>query len=226
MASFTLGDITLRIPGKALGKVLREDLESGRYEWNEAAAIRHHVKQGDRVLDLGAGAGYISILAGQKAGAENVIAVDGNPMMAEALRHNLDRNGAEETMMLEGAVVADSYDEETVLYAQRPAFWSAGLAQPDTNPEVIVEVPALPLSELFEAYKPTVVSMDVEGGELELCQQIWPDYVRLVIMEIHPNVYGSSGTKALVDGMSDNNFTLHPRGTRGEVIVWRRVVDD
>lgn len=222
MASFTLKDIKLRVPGKALTDPLRKALETGRYEWNEAAAIEQHVKPGDRVLDIGAGAGYISILAGRQAGPENVVAVEGNPVMIEALRQNLDANGAAQTALLHGAVVADSYDEDSVLFAAREAFWSSSIADARTRPDRIVEVPALRLSALLEEHRPTVVSIDVEGGELELCQQPWPDHVRLVVMEIHTSVYPPSGVKAIFDGMSKNNMTLMPWGTRGEVIVLQR----
>jgi FkbM family methyltransferase len=222
MAQFTLKDITLRVPGKALTRPLREALETGRYEWNERDAIQRHVKPGDTVLDIGAGAGYISIVAGRAAGPENVISVEGNPVMMEALRHNLDHNGSEATRVLHGAVVADTFDEENVLFAARDAFWSSSIADERTNPEKIVEVPALKLSALLEEYQPTIVSMDVEGGELELCQQAWPPCVRMVVMEIHTSQYPPSGVKAIFDGMSQNNMTLMPWGTRGEVIVLQR----
>jgi FkbM family methyltransferase len=222
MASFILNDIKLRVPGKALTASLRTALESGHYEWNEAAAIDRHVKRGDRVLDIGAGAGYISILAGRKAGPENVIAVEGNAVMMDVLRRNLDHNGSAETALVHGAVVADNYDEDTVLFANRDAFWSSSIADDTVRPDRLAEVPALKLSDLLEEYRPTIVSMDVEGGELELCQQPWPAHVRLVIMEIHTKKYPPSGVKAIFDGMSRNNMTIMPWGTRGEVIVLQR----
>ena len=223
MAHFTIKDVKLRVPGKALSRQLREQLETGRYEWNEANAIERHVGEGDRVLDIGAGAGFISVLAGRAAGPENVVSVEANPVMMEALRHNLDQNGSAETTLLHGAVVADNFDEETVLFAARDAFWASSIADANTNLDKIVEVPALKLSELLEEHKPTIVSMDVEGGELELCQQAWPDSVRLLVMEIHSKVYGAAGIKAIFDGMSANNMTFMPWGTRGEVVVMQRV---
>lgn len=222
MAQFTLKDITLRVPSKALTKPLRVALETGRYEWNERDAIERHVKPGDKVLDIGAGAGYISIIAGRAAGPENVISVEGNPVMMEALRNNLDENGAQATQVLHGAVVADNFDEDTVLFAARDAFWSSSIANEKTNPDKIVEVPALKLSALLDEHQPTIVSMDVEGGELELCQQPWPACVRMVVMEIHTSQYPPSAVKAIFDGMSKNNMTLMPWGTRGEVIVLQR----
>ncbi len=225
MASFTIKDIKLRVPGHALSASLRKQLETGRYEWNEALAVERHVTADDVVLDIGAGAGFVSVLAGRQAGPENVVSVEANTSMMAALRHNLDTNGSEKTRLLHGAVVADNFDEDTVLFAARAAFWASSIADENTNPDRIVEVPALRLSELLEEYRPTVVSMDVEGGELELCQQPWPDCVRLVVMEIHSKVYGASGIKAIMDGMSASNMTLMPWGTRGEVVVLQRVDD-
>ncbi|HBZ45010.1 MAG TPA: FkbM family methyltransferase [Maritimibacter sp.] len=225
MASFTLDDIKLCVPDKALTEQLRKHLENGNYEWKEAGAVKHHVKAGDTVLDIGAGAGYISLLAGRAAGPENVVAVEANPMMMEALRHNLDDNGAKETRLLHGAVVADNFDEDSVLFASRPAFWASSIADENTDPSRIVEVPALKLSALLEEHQPSVVSIDVEGGELELCQQPWPACVRLVVMEIHSSLYKAAGIKAILDGMSANNMTIMPWGTRGELFVLQRVKD-
>lgn len=222
MARFTLDGIKLRVPGKALTEPLKKQLENGHYEWNEALAIKRHAGPGDRVLDIGAGAGYISILAGRAAGPENVVSVEANPVMQQALRQNLDQNGAETTALVHGAVVPDNYDEDSVLFAARDAFWASGIADEETNPDVVVEVPALRLTDLLAEHKPTIVSMDVEGGELELCQQPWPDHVRLVIMEIHTAKYPPSAVKAIFDGMSKNNMTIMPWGTRGEVIVLQR----
>lgn len=223
MASFTIDGIKLRVPGKALTQDLRDEMERGNYEWNEAIAIKRHVTAQDRVLDIGAGAGFISILAARQAGAENVVSVEANPVMLEALRQNLDHNNCEATQLVHGAVVADHFDEPSVLFAARNAFWSSGIAKADTPPELIREVPTLYLNDLFAEHRPTIVSMDVEGGELDLCQQSWPDHIRLVILEIHTGRYPPSGVKAIMDGMSANNMTLMPWGTRGEVIVFQRV---
>ncbi|WP_298498163.1 FkbM family methyltransferase [uncultured Maritimibacter sp.] len=222
MAQFRIGDIALRVPNHALTAKLREALNSGRYEINESRAIRRHVQAGDRVLDIGAGAGFVSINAGQLAGADNVISVEANPAMIEALRENLDRNGMGATELLHAAVVADSYAGGTVRFEQKQAFWASGLATDATPAHKVVEVPALKLSELLEEYQPTVVSMDVEGAERELCQQPWPPCVRMLVMEIHTRQYPASDVKAIFDGMSKNNMTYMPWGSTGEVIVLQR----
>ncbi|MBV7408659.1 FkbM family methyltransferase [Maritimibacter sp. DP1N21-5] len=222
MAQFKIDDIALRVPNHALTAKLREALNSGRYEVNESRAIRRHLQPGDRVLDIGAGAGFVSIHAGRIVGGENVISVEGNPTMMAALRENLDRNGMTETTVLHAAVVADGHEGDTVRFETRQAFWASGVAKDTTPDDKTVEVPAVKLSELLAEFKPTVVSMDVEGAELHLCQQPWPDCVRLLVMEIHTGQYPPSAVKAMFDGMSKNNMTYMPWGTIGEVVVLQR----
>lgn len=50
------------------------------------------VHPGDRILDLGAGSGILSVAAA-RLGAREVIALEGDPLACEALAENVDRNG-------------------------------------------------------------------------------------------------------------------------------------
>jgi FkbM family methyltransferase len=223
VASFILDGIKLRVPGHALNDELRRALESGRYEWNESAAIRRNARAGDKVLDIGAGAGYVSALAARAVGGENVVAIEASPVMIDVLRQNLDGNGGKDTRLIHGAVVADSHEGDSVSFFVRAAFWASTIAGEGAPPDKLAEVPALKLTALLAEHQPSVVIMDVEGGELELCQQDWPECVRLVIMEIHTKLYPPSGVKAIFDGMSRSNLTYMPWGTQGEVVVFQRV---
>lgn len=56
--------------------------------------MEHAVTAGDRVLDVGAGSGILSIAAA-RLGASKVVAVEGDRLACEALRENLDRNRAD-----------------------------------------------------------------------------------------------------------------------------------
>lgn len=223
MPSFNIDGIKLRVPGHCLTPPLVKALESGQYERNERAALQHHLSPGDRVLELGAGAGYLSILAAQIVGAANVHCVEANPAMLEVLRKNLDSNGARAVTLHSGGVVPDSHEGGEVRFHMRDAFWASSVAEEITNSQKVVEVPALCLTDLLEEAHPTVVVMDVEGAELGLCDRDWPASVRLLIMEIHTRQYGPAKVKAMFDALSRAGFTYMPWGTRGEVVALQRV---
>ena len=226
MPTFTIKGVTLRIPEAQLSPKLTEALEKGQYEAGESRALLKHVRPGDRVLDLGAGAGFVSSLAARVVGGENVVAVEANPDMLPVLRRNLNLNGAGDAEMLFGAVVADGFAGETLKFQQAAAFWASRIGAADGaagKGTRLVEVPALRFGPLVARFQPTIVMMDIEGGEVEICQQPWPDSVRLVIMEIHTGRYPPGDVKAMFDGLSRAGFTYMPWGTRGEVVVQQRV---
>jgi len=221
MAQFKLKGITLRIPDAHLSPPLTRALEQGRYEGGESDALLRHLTPEDRVLDLGAGAGFVSSLAARVVGGENVIAVEASPAMLPVLRRNLNLNEAGATAMLHGAVVADGYPDEVVRFEVADAFWSSRIGK--GKGAKMVEVPALRFGALVAEVQPTVLVMDIEGGELEICQMKWPESIRLLIMEIHTKRYAPTDVKAMFDGLSRNGFTYMPWGTRGEVVVQQRV---
>lgn len=224
MVQFKLKGITLRIPEAQLSPALERALREGRYESGESDALLRNLEPGDRVLDLGAGAGYVSSLAARVVGGENVTAVEAAPDMLAVLRRNLNLNEAGNARVLHGAVVADDYRDEEVRFAVADAFWSSRLAEgAQTGQGATVKVPALRFGSLLAEIRPSVVVMDIEGGELEICRQDWPDCVRLLIMEIHTRRYPPADVKAMFDALSRNGFTYMPWGTRGEVVVQQRV---
>jgi FkbM family methyltransferase len=226
MARFEVHGISLRVPGKAMNADLRKALETGSYEWNERIALTRHVGPEDRVLDIGAGAGFLSSLAAKVVGADNIVSVEASPVMIDVLRANLDENGARGSRLIHAAVVPDSYEGESVSFAVREAFWASALASTAPNAPNKVDVPALRLTALLDEVQPSIVLMDVEGAEVELCQERWPDSVRLLIMEIHTPRYSPREVKRIFDGLSAQGFTYMPWGTRGEVVTLQRVRDE
>jgi len=183
--------------------------------------LLRHLTPEDRVLDLGAGAGFVSSLAARIVGGENVTSVEASPDMLPVLRRNLNLNEAGDTPVLHGAVMADDTPQDVVRFEVADAFWSSRIGADDAAKTV--EVPVLRFTELVRQVKPSVLVMDIEGGELDICQLDWPDCVRLLIMEIHTGRYPPRDVKALFDGLSRNGFTYMPWGTRGEVVVQQRV---
>lgn len=226
MARFELHGVSLRVPGKTMNAGLRRAFENGDYEWNERLAVTRHVTPEDRVLDIGAGVGFISSLAAQVVGGERVVSVEASPVLQEVLRSNLDANGAREAELIHAAVVPDSHEGDTVTFAVTGAFWASALEGHESGAAEKVTVPAVKLSELLEPFQPTIVIMDVEGAEVEFCEQDWPASVRLLILEIHTGKYPPRTVKRIFDGFSARGFTIMPWGTRGEVITLQRVYDE
>ncbi|MDH5530920.1 MAG: FkbM family methyltransferase, partial [Paracoccaceae bacterium] len=72
MRKYVVGGIDLWIPKECVSKKLHEVLLSGNYESSEAGALQRHLQKGDRLLDLGSGAGYLCALAAKMIGGNAV----------------------------------------------------------------------------------------------------------------------------------------------------------
>lgn len=88
---------------------------------------------------------------------------------------------------------------------------------------VHLEVPALPFDALLHQFRATVLSCDIEGGELALFETDLSPALRLVILEIHPKLYGDAGTGRVFAALSCSNLVYCARRSAGTTVVVRRV---
>jgi FkbM family methyltransferase len=220
MRAFTLRGLTLYLPESALKGNLERSLSAGRYENHEADALLLHLRPGDRMLDLGAGLGFICALAAGVLGEDAVLGVEAGPETVKLARRNLAANGFPGVKVLKGAVVASGEGE--VEFGQRPAFWASALRGPEGWPEnaEVIRVPARPLGKLLARFAPTVISCDIEGGELEVLVEPLPG-VRLVVVETHPLVYGDAGVARIVAALRGQGFH-EAEGEKKDTLVFRR----
>ena len=220
MRSFTLRGLTLSLPEAALKGNLERALSSGRYENHEADALLLHLRPGDRLLDLGAGLGFICALAARVLGEAAVAGVEAGPETVKLARKNLAANGYPGVRVMRGAVVGAGEGE--VEFGQRPAFWASALQGPEGWPEnaEVIRVPARPIGKLLARFAPTVISCDIEGGELEVLVQPLPG-VRLIVVETHPQVYGPEGVERIGAALLGQGF-LAAEGARKDTLVFRR----
>ena len=81
-------------------------------------------------------------------------------------------------------------------------------------------MPARPIGKLLARFAPTVISCDIEGGELEVLVQPLPG-VRLIVVETHPQVYGPEGVERIGAALLGQGF-LAAEGARKDTLVFRR----
>ncbi len=204
-------------------------LETGRYESSESIALEKHLRMDDRVLELGAGAGYLTMQIAQRIGSESLLTVEANPKMLSVIENNLVENDITGVTVVNAAVVSDSTNSEYITFHITAAFWASSLDTALTKKwksTKSVDVPAVKFSELLQEHQPTVIMMDIEGGEADLFDAIWPDHIRLLIIELHPRVYDDTIIKKIFDQMSNSGLTYCPNGSRGDVVVFKRVTND
>lgn len=217
---YRLNGVDLGVPPGLANDAIIEKLADGSYEGDEARAVDRCVRPGFRVLELGAGLGYVGTLAALKTQPENVFSIEANPDLLPVIRANHARNGVANVSLMHGAVVGQAAEGETAQFHIAGGFTGSRLGAKGGRQ---VEVPLIGFHELLRSHRPHVVLMDVEGAEAGYFDRPWKCPLRFCVMEIHPKQYGADVIKRIIDQMSAMDMTYDPVTSRGKILGFRKV---
>ncbi len=202
---------------------IREAILSGRFETEESAQIPQIVRPGDRVLEIGAGIGFISTLLSRQPRVSRVVAVEANPYLIGYMADLHALNGVRKVRRL-NAVLTNGCGATATFYLRRD-FWMGSLSA-GPNPYVgTVEVPTLSLDGLLRDEGIDLIVCDVEGAEAALFDGADLSGVDRLWIETHDHVTGLSGVRRLFGTMAGHGFVYDPRHSLGAVVLFRRLGD-
>ncbi|MGE0280420.1 MAG: FkbM family methyltransferase [Rhizobiaceae bacterium] len=223
MAVFNVHDLEIEVEDDQLSEPIQRGLTRGWYEVDEVGLIRHAVKPGDRVLDLGAGLGVTAMVAARIVGAEAVCAYEANPGLIDQLKRNLRRNDldleVQNVVLLPRAKAASQPSVRLNLGAE---FWGSSVIAGGVSPAAVTEIPTQCLEDAITRHRANVLVMDIEGLEVEILETAGLDRIDKIIVEIHYDKVGRQRTnKAIFDLAKQGlEIDLH-RAYRGVVLLTR-----
>ncbi len=172
-------------------------LNEGRYEAEEVAGALEVVRAGDRVLELGAGLGAVGAAIALNARPAALLSFEANPDLIPHIRALHRANGLEGVIELRNQVLVSAPNRPgTVTFHRRSSFLGSSLLAPEGKPVRPVEVATADFAEVVAAFRPDVLVMDIEGGELELLRHADLAGLHAVVLEFHPRVYGKDGMQS------------------------------
>lgn len=121
--TFELHGIALEIPRSILTPELWDAFKGGYYEGSELSALRSVVRPDDRILEIGAGIGFVSAYLLRILGASRVWAVEADTRLLPIIRRTYELNAISGTV-IHG--VACHRDAEVNFYLQ-PSFWASSM---------------------------------------------------------------------------------------------------
>jgi FkbM family methyltransferase len=201
---------TLRIRGVLVGTAkattphsVRNALFKGVYEEHECDIVERIVRRGDRILEIGAGIGLVSLLATRLAGEGRVLSCEANPALELVIRANYALNGWTPNLRM-GAVAASS---GTVTFHQNDNLLSSSRIDRKLSGKAI-SVEANSMDELLKAHDANIIVMDVEGSETELLASADLSGVKSIIVEMHPHIVGEDEIAKLVAKLKADGFAV------------------
>ena len=192
--------IRLRV-GEHISPTIRKALYSGQYEGGELTAIRRFVKPGDRVLEVGSGIGFITLVCARIVGDDNVFTYEANPANEPYILENFALTKMQPRLKI-GILSPEPGESE--LFVENN-FWSSSTTKRSPGSKSII-VPHLPLDEEMERICPNVIIMDIEGAEYELLEAFDLSGIRKLVIELHPHIIGEERTQQIRDRIEADGF--------------------
>lgn len=220
MTLYHLNGVELALPEALATPEIAAKLADGSYEATEAQAALRCVRPGFRVLELGAGIGYVTTLCARASAPADVLSVEANPDLIPVIEANLARNGCAGVSLFHGAVTGHAEEGETAAFHVAAGYTASRLG---ARAGQQVEVPLIGFHDLLRAHRPHVVLMDVEGAEARFFDRPWACPLRFCAMELHPRQYPPRAIKKIVDAMSAMGMTYDPVMSSHKVLGFRKV---
>ncbi|KAJ55499.1 hypothetical protein ACMU_12460 [Actibacterium mucosum KCTC 23349] len=201
----------------------RKLLRNNRYEEKESRAVLQNLRPEDRVIELGAGIGYMSSLMALKVGIRDVHAFEANPRMIPFIE-NVHAMNDVKGVTIHNAVLGDHAG--TAEFYNRRDYVASSLAPlPTDDDQTLLSIEKIEMrdaGDTFRTIAPTALVCDIEGAEVDLLPLCDLSSVRCAIVEMHPQWVGSAGVAKVFATMTQAGLTYHHRGSQGKVVTFRR----
>ncbi|QYX57544.1 FkbM family methyltransferase [Roseovarius sp. SCSIO 43702] len=207
-----------------VAKKLRKEF----YETPEAVGLPRFVTQKDRVLEIGAGIGFISTYLAAHIAPQSITCVEANPVLADYIRRVHELNGV--TAEVHNAVLlpdnADMPRSGTVPFHVTEPFWSSSFENPKDLPSTLVDAPVRRLSAMIRECDPTVIICDIEGGEASLFEEVDFGNVRHIYVEVHRRYIGANGVRKMFHDLHRHDFAYSPRASESTQVLFMRISEE
>ena len=187
----TLSGVRLEVDPKLLPAPVVRSLYKESYEDREAALVRDVLEPGDRVLEVGAGIGFISLLCAQRCGPEAVLCYEANPENGALIRRNFELNGM--SPQFRNRAVSATGDDRELFVA--PNIVSTSFIDRGDGARKVVECDAI--GDVIKEFRPNCLVMDVEGAEIDLLPAAPLEHISKMIVETHAHIVGAAAVRDL-----------------------------
>jgi FkbM family methyltransferase len=198
-------------------------LYSGMYEAIEARLVPKALKPQDRVLELGTGAGFITMLCADIVGEKNLLTFEANPVMVDLSQRNFRHNGYQKLTTNHAILTSDPQllkKGKAPFHPQDYFLAGSSYGKGDANQQWVETQDS---NKVLKAFRPTVLVMDIEGEEVRFLPGIrsFGD-IRTIILEVHPDVVGKAKLEKMCLYLRKHGFTKDVVGSYAGVETYTR----
>jgi FkbM family methyltransferase len=218
-------DLKIAVMDGVVSEKLQEEIIKGKYEWFEGRAIQKVVKEGDVLLEIGAGVGFISTIAWRTGKLQAVHCYEADPRLIPiiAKTHALNKvRGTIQNVIL--TTDAEVIRSKSIDFFIREDFYGSSQSQKNGGGiQEVIKVPTQRFQDALNNLAPTIIACDIEGAELGLFNAVQCPSVDRIMLETHQYVFGGDGMRQLFNELHDCGFHYNQYHSAGAVCVFQRI---
>ncbi len=197
--------VELPVKHRLISEGIAKQIFFGEYEAKEIDIISRRLEAGDRVMEVGAGIGFLSAFCARKVGSENVFAYEANPELLDVIRTTYARNQVSASI----SNVFLAGDEGECDFYVHDDFWaSSSVVSGEGDAARKISVKKVKLNEEIQRVAPTFLIVDIEGGEKEFFGIIDFDGIKKICIETHPGVLTDKDISDIFHKLMQHGFVL------------------
>ncbi|MBE1283881.1 MAG: FkbM family methyltransferase [Rhodobacteraceae bacterium] len=202
-----------------------ERINAANYEGHEIRGSLHVVREDDVVLEIGSGIGLVGAVIAFNQRPKRVHSFEANPELIPEVEKLYDINGLGEVISVRNQVLFSAPERpDSIPFHLRNSYLGSSLVEAEGRVRKTVDVPTVDFAETCAEIEPTVLVMDIEGGELELLRHADLSPFRAIVLEFHPKAYGIGGMRECKNILREAGFKrVDEKSTR---IVWTCTRED
>jgi len=192
---------------------LARDLLAGTYATSERQLVHDALRADDRVMEIGAGIGVLTALCAQRVGSERVHAYDAHPDMVLA---------AQETCALNDVSPEITHCALGRVAGARSLYVGPLLGEGARGgASRKLTVPGATLSDAICHHRPTLLIIDVEGGECELVKDAIGLRVPKILIAFHPHLLGPLAVMRARRAFAQAGYAAVSQSMDGNRVLYR-----
>ncbi len=175
------------------------------------------VEPGQRILEIGAGLGYVGSSLSKSGKVEKLVSYEANPKLVPLIRetHRLNGANSEVRNFLLGS---ESTGEGSIFVPDD--FWAASTETKGTEHRI----PRASLKDAIAEIKPTFMLIDIEGGEVNVFDGVSEiPSVHSILIELHQPAVGRAGIAKFFAKMQSLGFGYDQRYSNGKVVLFQKL---
>ena len=175
----------------------------GLYETDELFVIKNILKPDDRVVDIGAGVGFVSAYIARQLNSNGwVECFEANPALIPRIRRTHEINNVD--VKVSNRIL--SHSEGELDFYVSPHFWASSTLKAEGTS--LVRIPSTSFQDLLDQRQPTMLVVDIEGGEIDLFKGMEFSSVNKICIELHPNFTGINKMNVMLDELYNQGFKM------------------